>query len=255
MQADIDPLDNIDEDRRDIINLGTNITGSATAALAGALVAGPLGAVLGGIAGPLLTDITQRLISHKEKTRTGALYEYTAHRIKTNLENGMTVRNDDFWNTDNHAGINEIMEGVVIASQREHEEKKLRYYGNLMGNIAFDASVSRSDGNLLIRTADGLSYRQLCLLEISADDNKRNRLRTQAYGGQPLARSLVSTAHELYDLDRLGLVNAGEFYTDMSVMVPSRLKAEGTGIKLVQLMDLGAIPDEDIEDTINVLAI
>src|ERR1051326_659774 len=60
----------------------------------------------------------------------------------------------------------EIAEAVLVAAERDHEERKLRYYGNLLANLAFSDGIDRAEANLLTRLAQGLSYAQLCLLSI-----------------------------------------------------------------------------------------
>jgi hypothetical protein len=58
----------------------------------------------------------------------------------------------------------ELLEGVILAAQRESQERKVRFYGYLYSNLVFDPTVDRAHGNYLIRLLDRLSYRQVCLL-------------------------------------------------------------------------------------------
>ena len=45
-------------------------------------------------------------------------------------------------------------------------KNKLKYYGNLVGNIAFDKTISREQANQLVSLAQKLSYRQIKLLNL-----------------------------------------------------------------------------------------
>ena len=54
----------------------------------------------------------------------------------------------------------------MFSAQREHEENKLKYYGNLVANIAFDKTISREQANQLVSLAQKLSYRQIKLLNL-----------------------------------------------------------------------------------------
>jgi hypothetical protein len=56
-----------------------------------------------------------------------------------NNEAGMKVRAHIFFiaATDDSSSADEIAEVVLLAAQMEHKEKKTKYYGNLLANIAF----------------------------------------------------------------------------------------------------------------------
>jgi len=60
----------------------------------------------------------------------------------------------------------------VLAAQREYQEKKVPFYGCFFANLAFRSDVSRAQGNMLLRIADQMSYRQLCLLAMFQDKDK-----------------------------------------------------------------------------------
>jgi hypothetical protein len=47
---------------------------------------------------------------------------------------------------------------VLLAAQREHEERKLRFMGNLIANLAFHPEIDRGYANYLIRLAEKLSF-------------------------------------------------------------------------------------------------
>jgi hypothetical protein len=89
-------------------------------------------------------------------------------KIEENLREGVPLRNDDFFLRDEatRSSADEIMEGTLLAAQREHEERKIPYYANLIANLSFEPAVDRYTANLLLRTAQELSYRQLCILAL-----------------------------------------------------------------------------------------
>lgn len=160
--------------------------GGLVGSLAGFAVAGPMGAVGGSILGnsvgnasaPLIelafhrvsADFVQRQLSHREEGRIVTVLDQVVKKIETNFSSGLSVRDDGFFTDDKHdrSSADEIFEGVVLASQREYQEKKILFYGNLLANIAFHPEISRAQANLLIRLAEQLSYRQLCLLNLFA---------------------------------------------------------------------------------------
>jgi hypothetical protein len=51
-----------------------------------------------------------------------------------------------------------------MAAQREFEERKIIFLGNLVANIAFDDSITRPLANQLI----SISYRQMCIMSLFA---------------------------------------------------------------------------------------
>lgn len=157
----------------ELIDYGSELTGTATAAIAINLFqANPALAVTLGGAGVALThilrvtakEVKERLLGKREELRIGATYIFAADKINRNIENGRQIRQDGFFQEQSNARAQaeEILEGVLLTAQREHQEKKIRFYGNLYANIAFDPTVDRSHANYLIRLLDRLSFRQLC---------------------------------------------------------------------------------------------
>ncbi len=160
-----------DEKVADIIQTGTEIAGATTGAAIGLLVGGPPGAIVGAAAGPtaartlrgLAVEFRERVLGHREEVRVGAVISFASAKIKEKLEGGQQLRQDDFFTDayDNRATAKEVFEGVVLAAQREAEEKKVRLYGNLLANLAFVQDVDREHANFLVRLGENLSYRQL----------------------------------------------------------------------------------------------
>lgn len=252
MQDDVNsPTSNQEE----LINLGANITGSVGGGMVGALLAGPLGAVIGGVAGPILTDVTQRALGRREKTRISALYRFIAAKVQVNLDSGRTPRNDGFLRTSttkHRSDAEEIMEGVVLAAQREHEERKLKYFANLFANIAFEPSISKADANMLIQMATELTYRQLCLMAIFDGNPLKDRLRDQDYtavAALGIRRPVLSMLQEIYSLDQKAILNSGSAILGITNISPRAMNIEGSGQTLAKLMELRSIPDEDLQET------
>jgi hypothetical protein len=155
---------NLEEAERgtaDIINAGGEITGGAIAgAASGFLIGGPAGALVGGAAGagaPLLKlmitaivgDIAERL-SEREKIRIGGVINYASYKIQERFKTGEKLRTDGFFELPptrhpacaeipiiERPPAEEVIEGILLAVQREHEEKKLPFIGNLIANIFF----------------------------------------------------------------------------------------------------------------------
>jgi len=182
-----------DESLNKLIRLGCNITGCATGAIAGFIVGGPGGAALGAAQAPLVSsalyeivsEIGQRHLSKREEERVGTTLCYAVENIRKKLYEGNQIRQDNFFIRDvnNRSSAEEITEGVLIAAQSEHEEKKLKYYGNLIANLAFTNDYDKTQANFLIKTAQQLTYRQLCLVNIFCNNGKYS-LRDRNYRDQ-----------------------------------------------------------------------
>jgi hypothetical protein len=181
-----------DEGIMGLVKMGSEMTGSAIATVAGFFIAGPGGAAVGAAASPLLireinkigNDVAERYLSERERVRIGAVIIYAKYKISKNLEAGKQPRSD-FTEipVEKHPACTEIpfvvrpsaeeiIEGVLLAAQREHEEKKVPFLGNLLGNIAFDLDIDKEQANLLIKLGKDLSFRQLCLLSLFASSTE-----------------------------------------------------------------------------------
>lgn len=155
----------------ELISAGADISGGLAEVAIGLFLAGSAGAITGGAGGPLITntikllakEIKQRYIDKREEARIGATIAYALVEIENNIRNGRQIRNDGFFASQegNRSTADGVYEGVLLAAQREYEEKKLKYYGELLANIAFDESIDKGQANYLLRIAQNLSYRQM----------------------------------------------------------------------------------------------
>lgn len=160
---------------------GSELTGAVAGTALGAVLGGPVGAVLGAGAGSImgstLKELAHRKLSRREKVRIGAAFQYASVAFKERIDAGYKVRADGFLSGDPKGRTvkDEVVEGVLIAAQRQHEERKVEYLGYLLANIAFEEQVDRHLANWVIRTANELSWTQLIILAIigSSDESER----------------------------------------------------------------------------------
>lgn len=146
------------------------MTGSIAGAVAGMLLAGPPGAVGGAVAGPILASVlremTHRILSHREDARVGGAFRAATARLQERLEAGDEVRDDGFFASKpgRRSDAEEIIEGVLLAVQRGHEERKVEFLGYLLANLCFESEVDAYLANWTIRTAQELTWAQFVLL-------------------------------------------------------------------------------------------
>lgn len=169
-------MEESDEKVESLIETGSEIAGSTTGAAVGFLLGGPLGSMAGAVTGPLLSktfksigsEIKTRKLSEREEIRIGAAFTFALNRIEERLNDGDEIREDGFLEPthNNRAKFEEILEGVLLASQDEYEEKKLPFLGNLLANFAFESHIDGNRANVLLRIANTLTYRQLCIIAV-----------------------------------------------------------------------------------------
>jgi hypothetical protein len=151
-----------------------------------------------------------RFLADREKARVGFVYGLAAQEIKRRLDRGEHLRTDGFFELDitDRAPADEIAEAVLIAAQREHEERKLPYIAKLLAFVAFESHIDRGMANYLVKLASALTYRQYCLLEI-ANNCERYNLRPPGLlnlSGRENASQVFAVLAECFELYRLGLV-------------------------------------------------
>ncbi|BBD63939.1 hypothetical protein NIES4072_24050 [Nostoc commune NIES-4072] len=275
--------DNKNEPINELIAVGSEITGgtlvTAIILALGGAAAGPHGAILTSVATPTIVyflkklgaEVKNRFLSHREEVRVGATLTFAISKIQENLDNGKQIRQDDFFKkgVQNRSAAEEVFEGVLIASQREHEEKKLRFYGNLVANIAFHPEINRAQANVLLRLGSSLSYTQMCLLGLIVNKDKY-KLRQQNYISkdeqgkiQVLNIKLEQTfaLQEIYDLyiKRILEINMsglifGKPIADLEYITPQNLTIKEIGLQLYNLMELSDIPKEDFDSISQLLS-
>ena len=235
---------------------GGALGGLAGVTLGGAL-GGPVGAAVGGAVGTVLsgslTDIGKemsgRLLSPREEARVGQVFVLAAREIIQRQHIGEQVRNDGFFNSaDNgRCDAQEVRESILLKSQREPEEKKLPYMAHLLAAISFGPSISVHMAHQLTKVAEQLTYRQLCILKVSAQ--KENfRLRKGSYRGQKeFELELLQLLYEYHDLYSRGYINfGGSAALALTDVDPGNTVVQGMGVHTYNLMMLQEIPPEDL---------
>lgn len=162
---------------RRLINTGAEIAGGAVGGALGFLAGGPVGAALLGAGGAAAAaalkhigeEAAERLLGPREQVRVGGVLALAAGEIRQRLEQGEAVRTDGFFDPKgaSRSDAEEVAESVLLKSQREPEEKKIPYMGHLFAAVAFDSQISAQLAHQVIKTADQLTYRQLCAFSSS----------------------------------------------------------------------------------------
>lgn len=242
-----------------LVNYGVPLLGAgASAAISSTLgMIGPEGAAIGGMVGKGIEialskvgqDISERHLSTREKVRLGAALVIAAEGIRRRVESGETFREDGFFDEkqSGRSDAEEVAEHVLLKIQREPEEKKIRYMGYLYESIPFESQISVHMAHQLIKAAEQLTYRQLCILKLCAVKDNFG-LRDKNYRDQrTFTKELYQVLYECADLHHREYIHVtDDVFAGATNVKPSGLTLQGMGGDLFHLMKLSLIPDEDI---------
>ncbi len=260
----IDHNENNDTSAEELINIGSEITGGVAGSIIGFLTAGPGGAIVGGASGPIIAqtvkriagEIRQRILGHREEVRIGATLTYAVQKIKEKIDDGQQIRQDGFFDYDqsDRPPAEEIIEGILIAAQKEHQEKKLKFYGYLLANLAFDQKFDKEQANHLLKVAEQLTYRQFCLLAIFAKKEQYNLRQVDYRVVKNFKQELVIILQETNELFTLSMLNcSGEAMLGMTDVNPAKMNVQGVGAYLHNLMELWTIEQSDLKKSSELL--
>ena len=246
------------------------IAGGGLGAVLGFLAGDPIAAAFSGAAGAAVVGILKnigqefsgRVLSPREDFRVGKVLVIAAREIYQRLENGENLRNDGFFDEKptGRSEAEEVAEAIMLKCQREPQEKKILYMGYLKASIAFDSNISVDMGHQLIKVAEQLTYRQLCILKLVAVKDHFG-LRNQDYQNhEKFSKELYQVLQECHDLCLKGCLDykipltfSGEIAVSYMNMQPNDMAIQKIGEDLFKLMKLSSIPDEDIIPIANVL--
>lgn len=257
---------NRDQEAEQLLNRGAELAGSAVGGAIGFLAGGVLGATagaaLGTSCGHALKDIANRMLSSREQVRVGATGSIALQEIHLRLEQGQSLRSDDFFTSlkSGQRKAEEVFEGILLKAKDMHEEKKIVHIGKLFANIAFDASCSVSEANHIIGVAEALTYTQYCLLHIyektdnySLRDKKIAPRESITYH----ALSLLQQTLELFRSQLVLLYEPGnEYHTivlELNQIIPKFTKLSVQGKRIYEMLDLAKLPAPDITEVVKSL--
>lgn len=240
-----------------LINNGVEIAGGAVGGALGFLAVGPVGAAALGAGGAaaamalkrLGQEASERLLGPREQVRVGGVLAIAASEIGQRLSDGDKIRTDGFFypkETDRSDG-EEVAESVLLKSQREPEEKKIPYMGHLLSSVAFEPTVSANMAHQLVKAAEQLTYRQLCILKLAVVKQDFALRATDYRGQQSFTKELYQVLYECLDLNHRAFVNfGGEAIFGPTDVVPGRMTIQALGTDLYNLMKLSTIPNAEL---------
>lgn len=257
-----------------LFNPSKNIIAKASGAAIGISIGGYEGALAGAACSEFIwiginrigADFAERVLSPREDYRVGNVFLNSRKKIMEKLAVGEKHRTDLGIPLEGASPAcvelpvierppyEEIIEGFLLSVQREHEEKKLPFIENLLANVFFDSSIDKGQINLMIRMSKNISYIQLCILSIFAHTEKFDLRKKDYRGDVALGEKRIFLLQEISDLNRQGLLNcSGEAILGLSDVNPSKMRIQGTGAMLYNLMGLWDIDKGDLDSIVMLL--
>jgi hypothetical protein len=116
-------------------------------------------------------EIWERIQTKRGKVRVLRVISLAAAEMQRLLESGAKPRTDKFFDIQPpySSSAEEIIEAVLLRAEREPEERKLPYQAKLLSYIFFDESIDIGMAHQLLPFAEGLSYRQYCILALATN--------------------------------------------------------------------------------------
>lgn len=252
-----------DNDIAQLFNNYAEIIGSGIGGVLGFLAGDPIAATFGSVSGTVAAmmlknigqEFSERQLSPREDYRVGKALAIASLEIHQRLENGENLRDDGFFDEKptGRSDAEEIAEAIMLKCQREPQEKKIPYMGFLKASIGFDSNISTDMGHQLIKAAEELTYRQLCILKLAVV-KAHFGLRNQDYRDhEKFSKELYQVLQECHDLClknyldyKIPITFSGRITVGYRNIQPNNTTIQGIGEDLFTLMKLSFIPDEDI---------
>ena len=251
---------------RQLIQTGTNVVGTTTGAALAMVTGSPeIGVALTAIGA---TGVYQRVgiemadhwLAPREQARVGSVLASSVGMLKSELEQGKSLRSDGFFDVDaGRSDAEEIMEGVLRKAQAEYEERKLQYLARMWSTACLDETFGTDKLNYMVKLAEQLTYRQLVILSIAGAMTQANnadifRFRDQDYekAGLKMGSETSIVLSEVMVLHYLNCVKVIAPLGHVQI-VPSELKLDTWGVALYIAMGLSGINCQDRKPVVDLL--
>ncbi|MFC9334008.1 hypothetical protein [Arthrobacter sp. NPDC057009] len=180
---------------------------------------------------------------------------YATEAVKRNLDAGMEIRQDSFWEARGGfaPAAQETFEAVLVAAQRDPEERKIPFMGSAYAYISCDPAMTATASHWLIRTAESLTWTQFQLLALVARADELD-LAGIRVGQSPHTWDGIALHKELSDLGSGNryLIHGGLDTRPSGIKVPTalleRFKLQSSGRILFGALNLGDIPLAELHD-------
>ena len=207
-----------------------------------------------------ISEVYESMYTFRESRKILTVLQYSLKTIYENLNGNNNIRKDAFLiNTEDGKSLSEeITEGILISARNEHEERKLKYYGYLLGNIMFKEDLDIDECNRLIITSRNLSYSKIKLINmyVISQSIQVPILKRENYTKTGIKDyKLLGILQDTLDMIQKSVLNAsGKIVLDIVQINPSEIKVQGIGTLLYNNMSLNKMPYDELEDLLELLS-
>jgi hypothetical protein len=233
-----------------------------------------------------ISDFAVRDLSKREQIKVGLAAAKAIEKIQYYLDKHYAPRLEEFKPVygNKRSRAEEILEGILLKSKNEHEEKKLNLIASIFPNFAFLGEISFQQANLSLGLASSMSYTSMCILEIiyrkyeETDRGIMNHDFSDNLSDNPHTKTLsVDVSFLLLEINGLlgdGLINQaglngdgfegwvdtnykGSYSAtldDLSIINPSALILSEMGERFRQILSLEDVPDQDLSSVFYLLS-
>lgn len=208
----------------------------------------------------IINEVYENIYTSKESKKILTTLYYSLEVVKENLDRNNLVRDDTFFDEylNNQSLTEEIINGIIISSRNEHEERKLKYYGYLFGNIMFKNNLDRDECNRLIKISRELTYCQIKLINmyVISQTVQVPILQREDYTKLGIKDyKLLGILQDTLDMIQKSILNgSGKLVLDVVQINPSKIKVQGIGTLLYNNMSLNKMPYDELEDILDLLS-
>jgi len=156
-------------------------------------------------------EFFDRHLAQRQGTRAAAAFAVATVEIDRRLAQGEMPRTDFTSYPTEDSDAAEVLEGTLLTAANSYEQRKVPYVGKFFANLAFDASVSPSLANLVLKLLDRLTYGQLRVLATLHDQAYLDRLvLVSAERSEGVFQSCDDVIAEMDELTSMGLMGVGQ---------------------------------------------
>jgi|SRR5690606_23347897 len=242
-----------DEKLKTFLKKGAEITGGIVGGAFG-LIGGPIGSIAGGglgvLSAQLIQEIIERSLSNRQQIRIAATSTFIFEGIKTRLDNGETIRNDNFFERSiyDRSNAEELFEGTLLRCANQFQEKKIIHISKIFEKTVFTDTISPETANQLLELANSLTYRKLSLISFYGRRNTDLNgvtLMKDPYTWYP--HISLTTNEKMLNQDLYELINSDLLYNNNTAtfsnndILPDKITLTKTGQDLFEIMELKEI--------------
>ena len=244
----------------------------ATVPLVLILFGSALGKTAGGIFGRIATNVLDfargQPMTSREEQRVAEVALWAAAELAILEARGERLRDD--ISDDDSTSQASLLEGVLRMGRTAYEGKHARHIGIFWARVCASRTVDFGLGHHVLRQAEGLSYRQICLLSLFAhpqvlvryDFRSRNqylRSRSQeeqsGYEADEPKPDMVAVLQEALHLSRIGMVDRDDSTAilDWSDIRPGGMRLTEFGKTTAYLLGVEHCLPDDLADAIRII--